>query len=72
MAFAGSRKHPADGQVGNTYSYTTATWSDDIKLAVSADFDGFALNHGSSDWQFDQMDDAYSMADAQGSFKMFL
>jgi glucan endo-1,3-alpha-glucosidase len=55
-----------------TYSYTAATWSDDISQAAAAGFDGFALNHGSSDWQFDRMADAYNVASAQGSFKLFL
>lgn len=62
----------AEAQVGNTYSYTPALWADDINQASSAGFDGFALNHGASTWQFDQMDDAYTAADSKGSFKLFL
>lgn len=57
--------------VGNTYSYTQATWADDISQAAAAGIDGFALNMGGDSWQPARVANAYAAAEAQGTFKMF-
>ncbi|OCF44040.1 hypothetical protein I317_02148 [Kwoniella heveanensis CBS 569] len=67
----GTKQLYAHHMVGNTYSYTQATWSDDITQAQAAGIDGFALNYGSDSWQPARLSDAYTAAAAKG-FKMFL
>ncbi|ORY35656.1 glycosyl hydrolase family 71-domain-containing protein [Naematelia encephala] len=61
----------AHHMVGNTYSYTAATWADDISQAQAAGIDGFALNYGSDYWQVPHIQDAYAAA-ASAGFKTFL
>jgi glucan endo-1,3-alpha-glucosidase len=58
--------------VGNTYSYGTSDWQADISAAADQAIDGFALNIGIEGWQTEQAAAAYKVAEAQGSFKMFL
>ncbi|WVF67574.1 hypothetical protein IAT40_002332 [Kwoniella sp. CBS 6097] len=67
----GTKQLYAHHMVGNTYSYTQATWADDISQAQAAGIDGFALNYGSDSWQPARLSDAYTAAAAKG-FKMFL
>ncbi|KIW92519.1 uncharacterized protein Z519_06366 [Cladophialophora bantiana CBS 173.52] len=63
--------------VGNTYSYTQASWASDIAAAIAAGIDGFALNIAYADtvnsngYVQAQLDNAYLAADAAG-FQMFL
>ncbi|WWC90609.1 uncharacterized protein L201_005545 [Kwoniella dendrophila CBS 6074] len=71
-AATGTKQLYAHHMVGNTYSYTQATWLDDIALASSVGIDGFALNYGSDSWQPARISDAYAAASAAGNFKMFL
>lgn len=61
----------AHHMVGNTYSYTTATWAADIALAQAGGIDGFALNVGNMDWEPARVAGAYAAA-AGTSFKLFL
>ncbi|TCD69383.1 hypothetical protein EIP91_007730 [Steccherinum ochraceum] len=49
--------------VGNTYPYTANEWRKDIQLASEHGFDGFALNVGKEDWQFDRVGDAFEAAE---------
>ncbi|KAL7413969.1 glycosyl hydrolase family 71-domain-containing protein [Mrakia frigida] len=59
--------------MGNTYSYTAATWLSEIKLASAGGVDGFALNLGTDSWQLNGLDMAYAAAASSGTgFKMFL
>ncbi|BEI82626.1 hypothetical protein CcaverHIS002_0304940 [Cutaneotrichosporon cavernicola] len=62
----------AHHMVGNTYSYANSDWQADINAAASQAIDGFALNIGIEGWQTDQAAVAYRVAEARGSFKMFL
>ncbi|KAK4683990.1 glucan endo-1,3-alpha-glucosidase, partial [Tremellales sp. Uapishka_1] len=72
-AATGTRALYAHHMVGNTYSYTQATWADDIALAAAAGIDGFALNMGSDSWQPPSVAMAYAAAEASGlDFKLFL
>ena len=59
--------------VGNTYTYTNETWSQDIKLAHQSGIDAFALNVGTNEWEPDQVDNAYQAAKDSGlDFMLFL
>ncbi|KAF8494304.1 alpha-1,3-glucanase [Gautieria morchelliformis] len=57
--------------VGNTYSYTSSDWTEDIELASSHGIDGFALNVGSDTWQPKHVAAAYAAASGS-AFKLFL
>ncbi|GFZ50872.1 Endo-1,3-alpha-glucanase agn1 [Saitozyma sp. JCM 24511] len=69
-ASGGTKALYAHQMVGNTYSYTQATWASNIAQAQAAGIDGFALNMGIDSWQPDRVADAYAAASAVG-FKMF-
>ncbi|CAD6570391.1 MAG: hypothetical protein TREMPRED_005793 [Tremellales sp. Tagirdzhanova-0007] len=69
---AGTKALYAHHIVGNTYSYTQATWADDIGLASAAGIDGFALNLGSDAYEPSSVTNAFAAAEAHGSFKLFL
>ncbi|KAJ6618837.1 glycoside hydrolase family 71 protein [Mycena sp. CBHHK59/15] len=56
--------------VGNSNPYTAATWASDIYLASSKGLDGFVLNIGPDSWQTDQITNAFSAAQAAGTFKL--
>jgi glucan endo-1,3-alpha-glucosidase len=61
----------AHHMVGNTYSYTQATWSTNIQAAIAGGIDGFALNVGIDSWQPQRV--AWAYAAALGtSFKLFV
>jgi glucan endo-1,3-alpha-glucosidase len=55
-----------------TYSYTPATWADDISKAAANGIDGFALNMGRDDWEPARIADAFAAAEDNGRFKLFL
>lgn len=58
--------------VGNTYSYTTNDWANDITKAKSAGIDAFVLNIGAQTSYTDtQLANAYAAAEQNG-FKLFL
>jgi len=69
---SGSKYVVAHFMVGNAYPYTVNDWSKDIELASSAGIDAFALNIGSDSWQPDRVKDAYTAAQTNGKFKMFI
>jgi glucan endo-1,3-alpha-glucosidase len=58
--------------IGNTFGYTTSSWSSDFALAVAAGIDGFALNLGSDSWEAQSVAFAYQAATASfPSIKLF-
>jgi len=58
---------------GNTYSYTSATWLSEIRLASAGGIDGFALNLGTDSWQLAGLDLAFAASASSGTgFKLFL
>jgi glucan endo-1,3-alpha-glucosidase len=59
--------------MGNTYSHTQATWTNDITLAKNAGIDAFVLNCGHGDPTVtNQIPIAFAAAEAAGSqFKLF-
>ncbi|KAI5832076.1 hypothetical protein K523DRAFT_334890 [Schizophyllum commune Tattone D] len=57
--------------VGNTYSYTQATWQTDFAAIQATGVDAVALNLGSDSWQPGQIASAYAAAQAVGSIKLF-
>ena len=59
-------------KVGNTYSYTTNDWVNDIIKAQNANIDAFALNVGAqTSYTNTQLANAYAAAE-QRQFKLFL
>ncbi|CAK5266096.1 unnamed protein product [Mycena citricolor] len=48
--------------VGNTYPYKGTDWNADMTQAASHGIDGFVLNVGKEDWQFDQVARAFDAA----------
>ena len=59
-------------QVGNSAAFQQADWISDIKAAQAAGIDGFALNIGNDAYTGQQLSNAFSAAEAVGSFQMFL
>ncbi|KAH8103478.1 glycoside hydrolase family 71 protein [Cristinia sonorae] len=59
--------------VGNTFPYTIHDWRKDIELAHEHGFDGFALNVGKEQWQFDRVKDAFEAARySRLDFRLFM
>ncbi|KAL7419081.1 hypothetical protein Q5752_005917 [Cryptotrichosporon argae] len=56
--------------VGNTYGYAAAEWASEIAEAQAAGIDGFAMNLGAAQYEYDSISYAYPAAAAAG-FKMF-
>ncbi|KAG8932422.1 hypothetical protein FRC03_011917 [Tulasnella sp. 419] len=73
-AMASSKLVVAHFMVGNTYSYTSATWLKQIQLAAAQGIDAFALNIGGYDsWTDTQLSSAYNTATSSGTgFRMFI
>ncbi|GJE92329.1 glycoside hydrolase family 71 protein [Phanerochaete sordida] len=61
--------------VGNTFTYTQDTWTNDILLAASKGIDAFALNIGPDSWELGQVSSAFAAAEslsANTTFKLFI
>ncbi|KAL5531942.1 hypothetical protein ACEPAF_5505 [Sanghuangporus sanghuang] len=59
--------------VGNTAPYNPYDWEEDIRLASKHGIDGFALNVGKEDWQFDQVSACFEAAERSATnFKLFI